>query len=656
MCGIAGLFDRNASPAAQIESAVAAMTAALRHRGPDDEGFSTARVGGHLLALGQRRLAIQDLSAAGHQPMAHPAGSQLVFNGEIYNVRTLRTELESLGHRFVGQSDTEVLLHGLERWGTDYLRRLCGMYTLAFHDARHDRLLLARDPLGIKPLYVADVGGRLLFASEVRALLASGLVSREPDPRGVAGLLAYGAVQQPATLFREIASFPPGCYAVYDATPASGKPVPFWRFPPPDPTVTEPGAVERVRQLADEAVRDHLISDVPVGVFLSSGLDSTIIAALAARHTRHLRSFTVGFADQPDLSELALARETAGLFGLDHTEIDITGSEAEAATLEWLDALDQPSVDGLNVFLISKVTRAHGIKVALSGQGGDELFGGYPSFADVPRLRRVLAALSWVPPGLRRTLCRLAATGRSEAVRQKLLDIAGTDGGTAALALQRRRAMSDAQLAALGITPAGLGLDASFQVPGAFGALPLEAGDVTHAVSVLESACYQGNMLLRDSDANGMAHGLEIRVPLLDQRLIDYAYAIPGPVRLPSGRADKHLLRRAFFPELRASLLQQRKRGFTLPIRRWMTGPLRGLCEDALSELKRQPMIRPDGVDAVWRSFLTAPESPIWSRAFSLVVLGYYLRSLRPDVHGQVLGARPVTRPVSAVATRHSGL
>ena len=620
------------------------MTHAQSHRGPDDEGQSFISVGDHVLVFGQRRLAIQDLTAAGHQPMVHPdTGSQLVFNGEIYNVGSLRSELESLGHNFQGQSDTEVLLHGLDRWGPEYLKRLYGMFALGFYNARTRSLLLARDPLGIKPLYVASVAGRVLFASEVRAILASMLVTRELDPAGVASLLAFGAVQQPMTLFRDIKSFPAGCHETFDSEGRSDGPVRYWEFPQADPRITEAEAIGRLRALLHTALQEHMISDVPVGVFLSSGLDSTIVAALAGRYTAYLRSFTVGFPDQPDLSELALARETAQLFGLEHCEINVTGDEAEHATLEWLDALDQPSFDGLNVYLIAKATRARGIKVALSGQGGDELFGGYPSFSDVGRLHRILGGLQWVPASVRQTLCSVGSVGRSEAVRQKLVDIVSTDGSVIDLFLQRRRAMSDAQLRSLGIDAKPLGLTCGFQHPAALRDLSLSSSDVTHAVSVLESVIYLGNMLLRDGDANGMAHGLEIRVPLLDRRLIDYAFSIPGRVRLPNGRADKHLLRRAFSSELRPSLLQQSKRGFTLPIRRWMTGRLRRLCEEALSELKRQPIIRPGGVDAIWASFRASPESPIWSRAFALVVLGYYLRTLPANA-----GAVPV-------ATMHEG-
>ena len=362
---------------------------------------------------------------------------------------------------------------------------------------------------------------------------------------------------------------------------------------------------------------------------MSSGLDSTIIAGLAARHTKQLRSFTVSFADQPDMSEQTLADETARRFGLQQTNINITGADAEAAAIAWLGALDQPSIDGLNVYVISKAVRAQGIAVALSGQGGDELFGGYPSFSDVPKLRRLLSRMRWMAPTIRAGAMSMASVGKSRNTRQKLADMARTDGSVLALALQRRRAMTDDQLAALGLRAADLTLDPSFHTTGAMANLQIAGHDAISQISQIESRFYQGNMLLRDSDVNGMAHSLEIRVPILDQRVAELAYAIPGPIRLPSGKANKHLLRTAFADLLRPQLTSQAKRGFTLPIRRWMLGPLRDLCEQGLGHLKSQGLLKPEGIDAVWQAFLREPETPIWSRAFALSVLGLHSAKLR---------------------------
>ena len=444
MCGIAGLI---AEKELVVRRALTPMVMAQVHRGPDDSGEAILPLGARFLGLGFRRLSIQDLSAAGHQPMVHPVtGDQIIFNGEIYNFIALRKELEQAGEKFTGHSDTEVMLHALTLWGPAAVARFEGMFAFAYYDRRNQCLMLARDSVGIKPLYVAMVDGTFFFASEVRAILASGLVSRKLSHAGVAGMLAYGAVQQPLTVFEQIRCFPPGHYQLFMASGAVTAPVKFWDYPLPQLQMTGTDVVEKLRITLDAAVHDHLVADVPVGVFLSSGLDSTIIAGLAARHTRRLRSFTVGFADQGDLSEQAMATETARLFGLDHTNIDLSAGDAEAAMVEWLQSLDQPSMDGLNVFVISKAVRAHGITVALSGQGGDELFGGYASFNDVPRLYHAMRKMRWMPASLRGAAAGVLGARKSHAVRQKLIDLFRSDGAVLSLALQRRRAISNNQM------------------------------------------------------------------------------------------------------------------------------------------------------------------------------------------------------------------
>ncbi len=631
MCGIAGII---ATSETIVRQAVARMSDAQFHRGPNDSGTAVIPFGQRTLGFGFRRLSILDLTPAGHQPMIHPAtGNQIIFNGEIYNYKTLRAELEQLGEQFIGSGDTEVLLAALSRWGRDGVKRLHGMFAFAFYCAREQSLMLARDSVGIKPLYVATTPDGLLFASEVRAILASQQVSRKLDMQGIAGLLAYGAVQQPRTIFKDIASFPPGCYQVFTAaandspSASSQTPTPYWKFPRPNPSIDRTQAIGAVESTLDSAVREHLASDVPIGVFLSSGLDSTVIAALASKHTSRLRSFTVGFADQPDMSELSLAKDTANLFQLDHTEIQINGNDAEEAAMAWMQSLDQPSVDGLNIYVIARAVRAQGIVVALSGQGGDELFGGYPSFADVPRLRRWMRRMAWMPSPLRIAMCNLATQTKSAAVRQKMADVARTRGGLLDLYFLRRRAMSSDQLAALGVNAEQLGLTDYFIPQSALDGIIVDEADITWSISELESRFYQGNMLLRDGDVNGMAHSLEVRVPMLDQRMLDLMPSIPGNIRLPTPLADKHLMRVAFAPQLRPALLAQRKRGFTLPIGRWMFGPLRDLCEHALINLKSLNILNADGIDQVWNQFLEEPESSIWSRAFTLCVLGMYLKN-----------------------------
>jgi asparagine synthase (glutamine-hydrolysing) len=500
------------------------------------------------------------------------------------------------------------------------------MYAFAWLEARSQRVLLARDPMGIKPLYLARVPQGVLFASEVRALLASDLLPRRVDRRGLAGLLAYGAVQEPFSILESVEMLPPGHWEILDADGRPSRPTAFFDFPAARQDVSATEAVAAIRGTLSEAVRDHLVSDVPVGIFLSSGLDSTVIAALAARHTSRPRSFTVGFADQPNFCELELANETAALFKLDHTEIRIKDRDAQEFTLEWLETLDQPSMDGMNVYIVSRMVKDAGIKVALSGQGGDELFGGYPSFADVPHLHRLLRKVRWVPASLRRSVGRLMTSCHNAAFRQKMSDMVASKGGLLDLYLHRRRALSDQGMTALGLDAGELGLTPHFQPPKACAEDLADVPDSVWRISQLECRFYQGNMLLRDCDAASMAHSLEVRVPMLDQRMVELMLSLPGRVRLPGGRADKYLLRQSFREVLRPQLLRQSKRGFTLPIGRWMLGPLRALSEQSLAVLKETDLLAPPGIDQIWSQFLSEPESPIWSRAFILVVLGSYIR------------------------------
>ncbi|MDB5562043.1 MAG: asnB 5 [Hyphomicrobiales bacterium] len=624
MCGIAGIITADRDVAT---SALQTMVAAQAHRGPDGSGEIYLPCGDSLIGLGHRRLAIIDLSENGAQPMTHPVtGDWLVYNGEIYNHWELRRELEALGCTFQGTSDSEVLLHGLAAWGTDCIDRLRGMFAFAYYKAATADLLLARDPLGIKPLYVGRSRSSFLFASEMRAILETGLVSLPVDARGLAGLFAYGALQHPLTLSGEVRSFPAGSWQWIRAGRREEESVRYWTEAAPASVISEDRAIADVRETISDAVRDHLISDVPVGVFLSSGLDSTIVAGLAGRHAPGLQSFTVAFAANTDLSEGRLAGDTARRFNLEHTECLIGSAEALEATTSWLQSIDAPSIDGLNVYIISKAVRERGIKVALSGQGGDELFGGYSSFADVPRLHRMMMHLTRMPAPMRRTLSDVATLGQSRTRREKAAAIFSGGGDLFSLYTQRRRLMSPPQLAALGFDAAELDLTDTLHDPLELLDLRVDDCDPIWTVSSLECRYYLGNMLLRDGDANSMAHGLEVRVPLLDRRLLDLASSLTGRRRLPSGRPNKYLLRRAFPDLLSADLLNQPKRGFTLPISAWMQGPLNDLCLSGLDYLKASGLVLPSGIDAVWDSFVAEPDSPAWSRAFLCCVIGLYLQ------------------------------
>lgn len=631
MCGISGIFHPQQALA---ESGVAAMTAAQTHRGPDDEGIETLMVPGGFLALGQRRLAILDLSPAGHQPMIHPeTGNWIVFNGEIYNFPVLRRELEAVGARFHSHCDTEVILHAYARWGADCFDRLHGMFALALYDRARQRLILTRDPLGIKPLYYASTDAGLVFASELRALVASGLIGREIDRRALAGLLAYGAVPQPLTLYRHARLLEPGTWLTVDLTrPASALSPPvqrYWRFPRPQPAGDYQETLTTLRALLSEAVRAHLLSDVPVGVFLSSGLDSSVVAALSATVAPDtVQAFTVGFADHQALDENPVAAETARLLGLNHHRIELGEAEILAQTRRYLAALDQPTLDGLNTFIIAGAVRARGIKVALSGLGGDELFGGYPSFHQVPGLARWLSRLAIIPAAARRQAASLCFIGQTRAQRQKARELAITPPSVRNLYFRRRRLCSDRELAAFGLGAVALNLNEDFLPPESRPDAALAGLDPQAAISVLESRFYMGNTLLRDADVFGMAHGLEIRVPLLDRALLDFVFALPGKWRARRGAQNKPLLADAMADRL-ARLQRLPKRGFSLPQAAWMAGPLRSQFEHLMARAADSGLLAPDAVQAVWRDFLADRAGPTWSRAWTLGVLGAWLDANR---------------------------
>ncbi len=616
MCGIAGLFTNDRAAA---ETAVARMLAALAHRGPDDRGAHVEAVGGGVLGLGQTRLAIVDLSPAGHQPMRHgPTGNWLVFNGEIYGFQALRARLEAGGARFRGTSDTEVLLEALTQRGDDALSELDGMYALAYFDARRQRLLLARDPLGIKPLYVTASAGRFAFASEIRALLVAGASPRTVDRAALARYLAFGAFQEPETPFTGIRAFPRGTAQWIDLEGGAARRGParrVWQAPVPDPKLTMDEAVAGVERNLTDAVRTHLVSDVPLGIFLSSGMDSAIIGGLAARLGADVLALTVSFREPSALDEGRLAAATAARLGLRHREVMIGVDDSLAASADWLAAMDQPSFDGLNTYIVSRAAHAEGLKVALTGLGADELFGGYPAFVDVPRQLRILRR---VPRGAAAALfplltpaLRLLDPTRAE----KLADTAGARRDVAALYMERRRCLSRARLAALGLSPDGGGP-----------APELAGGDAAWTISQLESTLYMGNMLLKDLDGNSMAHGLELRVPFLGRAVIDAAARLPERLRMPPGGRRKELLWRAFHDLIRPELAGERKKGFSLPVADWMRGPLSAWRVERLHYLgKTAGIFEPRGVDAVLQAFLRKPDGASANRVYALAILGDYL-------------------------------
>lgn len=632
MCGICGVVTTGGLP---VRDVVEAMMNAMAHRGPDDSGAEVFPVaGGGRAAVGFRRLAILDLSPAGHQPMIHPdTGDTLVFNGEIYNHRELRGELEAKGVRFRGTSDTEVLLHALAEFGEAALARVQGMYALAFRRATNGSLLLARDPLGIKPLYVATRPDCLLFASEMRALIASGEVSVDVDTGGVAGMLAYGAVQSPRTVFSAIRAFPAGhCRWIDGSAIGSDAPPPrrFWSFPERTSAAVS-GAPAEVRSLLERAVASHLQADVPLGVFLSAGIDSTVIATLAARASSNVTAFTVGFDAGLGEDEIGIAGQTARSLGLRHVPLVLDVSTMPRRWRSWMETMDSPSIDGFNTWVVSDALAREGVVVGLSGLGADELFGGYPTFWRSPRLARSLRRRP-VRAALRMArACGFDRWMGRQSSFDKVADIADGSLSDVSVILGYRRVLSDRWLRAFGLERQSLGLDGDWLDGSGGNPAPVFDGDPFNTIARSEAVHYMGDTLLRDTDANSMRHSLEVRVPFLDLPLVDYVSGLPGSLK-GGGPPGKRLLRDACGDLVPSNVIQRKKTGFTLPIGEWMRGAMREFCDASIEMLARRSEVRGDAVRRFWAGFLARPEGMHWSRPLALVVLGNYLGSMTPPV------------------------
>jgi asparagine synthase (glutamine-hydrolysing) len=559
MCGINGIVRLgDAAPPIDRDELLRTREAMIS-RGPDGAGLWISEDG--RAALASRRLAILDLSQAGAQPMSSEDGRfQIVLNGEIYNFRELRRHLETEGARFRSHSDTEVVLALYARQGPAMLSRLRGMYGLAIWDDREKTLLLARDPLGIKPLYYSTEGGCLRFASQVRALERGG-ISREVDPAGLAGFLLWGSVPEPFTIRRAVLALPAGHHLLV----REGRICQPERHAPAEIEPMVPAAA------IEDSVRAHLVSDVPVAIFLSAGLDSSLIAALARRHLPDPpATFTLRFEGLEDtaLDEAPLAAEVANRLGTRHVERRIGRTELADLWEGALAAMDQPSIDGFNTWTVSRAAHEAGLKVVLSGLGGDEIFGSYPSFADVPRLARAARRAARIP-GLAAAWPAIAR--RTSPGRPKLAGLLRYGRTLAGAYFLRRGLFLPEELPGiLGRELAEEGLRRYDPVADAARALAAGNGRVNDAwvaVHEMETARYMRNQLLRDSDWASMAWSVELRVPLVDAWLRKRLAAANFEPARSEGKAA--LVRRAA-PELPPALWTRPKSGFYIPVAEWM--------------------------------------------------------------------------------------
>lgn len=639
MCGICGIFEGENS-----REAVGRMVAALRHRGPDDSGAYASNAA----SIGMSRLAIIDVTHAGHQPMANPEETVwIVYNGETYNFREERLALERLGYRFDSHSDTEVVLNLYLHYGDGFLSRLNGIFALAILDMRKGRhlprLLLARDPLGVKPLLYANTPGGLVFASEMKAILASGLVEKHIDADSLFFFLGYGSVPQPRTILSEVKMLMPGEFMVVE----SGLERIQRYFTLGEGAQSRgPGdyqeCVAVLRGALEAAIARQIVSDVPVGAFLSGGIDSSALVGLMSRRGgARIKTFSVGFGSEgADLDETDDAARVAASMGTEHRRIELSGSELNKILPGFAKAIDQPSVDGLNTWAVSRVA-AEEVKVAISGTGGDELFAGYPWFGSVAS--SVASAPGWGPgliraaaAGISRVPPRLVPTGFSERVWGRLASFSGVP---AAFGRQIQvtnlptayRLLAPNMRTCLAASPGDIFSLADRGTSG-------QQGQVAR-ISELCIRTYLQNQLLRDIDAVSMHCSLEVRVPFLDLEVVKMAMSLPDSVKLThpevagergsyAASGAKRVLIDAVRELLPEGFDRQPKRGFSIPMTQWLRGPLAQWKRELLApeSVRRRGVFDVAGIQNLLKAF--DAEKAAWPQIWIPMIFELWCREV----------------------------
>ena len=632
MCGIAGFAERNVrsawlqSPegAEDARARVRDMCAAIRHRGPDDEGIHVVPGA----ALGMRRLSIIDL-ATGHQPIHNEDSTVwVVFNGEIYNYAALRADLEARGHRFYTASDTETIVHAYEEWGEGAFARLRGMFGIALWDCREGVLLLARDRVGIKPLHYAVTADRLYFGSEIKSILATRDVGATLDVEALDHYLSFLYTPRDASIFAGIRKLPPGHVARWQNGTLRVRA--YWELPVEERVPRSEGeAVEALRAVLRDAVRSHLMSEVPLGAFLSGGVDSSLVVGLMAEvSNRPVRTFSIGF-DDPRYDELEHARLVAARFGTDHHEF-VVKPDALAIIDDLIAHFDEPFGDSsaIPTWYVSELARRH-VTVVLSGDGGDELFGGYERYFPHPR---VASFDRWSPPGSSAVASIVwpwlpqGATGKNflrrvaRDDRGRYLDQIGffhSDEKRALLTGDARRRIN--------------GSDAEAKLGGHFDRL---AGLPWHGQMMhFDFETYLPEDILTKVDRMSMAHSIESRVPLLDQEVVDFAARLPAGLKIKNGR-KKHILKEAAAGLLPPGILDRRKQGFAVPVGGWFRGDLREFLADVLlsRSARERGYFEPRFVERLVREHVSHRRDHTL-RLWALVVFELW--------HRQYLDARP---------------
>ena len=616
MCGIAGIYANQLYP--EAGTAIRAMNACISHRGPDDEGYYTdARV-----ALGHRRLAILDLSPAGHQPMTDTHNRyEIIFNGEIYNFQDVRVLLKD--YEFKTRTDTEVILAAYHAWGPQCLHRFNGMFAFALWDRQEQSLFIARDRLGIKPLYYTEKDGHFFFASEIRSILATGKVERKLNRDVLPEYFTYQTVHAPNTLVKDVFMLLPGHYIELK----NGKhTISRWWSPRENySTASEGKSYENVcrdvKDLLTASVERRLISDVPFGAFLSGGIDSSAVVGLMNNILdQPVRTFTISF-DEERFSEAEFARQVAEKFKTEHHEFRLRPEDFLRELPVALDALDHPSGDGPNSYIVSSITRKNGITMALSGLGGDELFAGYPVFNRSLQLEK----MNWIwsmPRPVRQAVAAAYRTFRPGVTSEKVSQLAGLKTGELinSFPVSRQVGMPKHVRSLTGklADPDPLKEILIRELSDRGVSLPLLG-----KVSVAEIATYMQNVLLRDTDQMSMAVALEVRVPFLDYELVEYVLGISDEYKRPV--YPKKLLVDSLGDLLPPEIVHRKKMGFVFPWEVWLKNELRPLCEGRISKLSERGVVNGSYLQDSWNRFLKGDTGVRWLDMWLCTVLEYWM-------------------------------
>lgn len=606
MCGICGIVG------ARGEIPVRKMVRTLAHRGPDDSGIWNKG----LVTFGHCRLAVIDTSGAGHQPMANPDNSVcLTYNGEIYNFETLKNDLEEKGYVFRGRSDSEVILNLYLEYGKECLKHMRGMFSFAIWDDRKKELFAARDRLGIKPFLFYHDGGTFVFSSELRALLASGSVEKEIDMVSVRSYIKYGSVSAPGTMIKGIRQLMPSSWLSLKGGKLTTRN--YWdpsirRSDPPE--LTEEEHIRQVSDLLRESVNIHTVSDVPIGVFLSGGLDSSIITALAHNNSKNpLTALSVVF-EEGSYDESAYSGMITEKFGVEHRKVLLRGEDIYSKLPKIFDSMDQPGMDGFNTYIISEAAKNCGLKVALSGLGGDELFAGYSFFKDIGMVLNFLNITKRLPEKIKKKL--LNNLGHALTSRKWLKILYSLTEGKHLDDIYHIKRSVFMEHEVDRITGADLlNGNADFSNPD-----KNKLHDQIQELSLLELNNYVRDTLLPDSDRMSMANSLEVRFPYLDHRLVEKILQIPGKMKT-GGSYPKELLVRASgitFPE---QFSRRPKKGFVLPFDIWIKGPLKDYFGDVLETSKKTGFLDAVSVRVIWESFIKGSKKYNSSCVLTLVSL-----------------------------------